>query len=848
MGSETPMFRQADCFDLADKHGYSVIYKSFPPPEYKDRFSTCKSNRDLAKIITRSKFNLQTQQELLRDGKCWILPYWDLDMYTVDVEDGKIVELRRKIITAFNSVCTVVFPYINEKFNPEYCKWSDSSGVVDDKFKISLHCVYRDLGIGFEFNRANQEGREKRRAMHQFGKLCVEESKKYPILEDIIDDKVWTSNRAMRCVGAHKANSKRVLRPLTPEFEIDEEFTRTDIIDHLIARFKKPERPCRIKDSIDLHLVAKPTLDTKFLDEIASEIGCCVDTVTGNLITLKTVDKGRICPITGQRYVPGNNRCFFHIQNGDVYYRQHGVDGQKLIAAQKKSKKQYERFDDISKLVSLYTRAGDEFTVNMIKEYLRDTVVYINKPCKPEFIVKVDGFDYGYSLSEVDSFKYVQGQDLFGPLSRCPKFNCRVVLKNKKGEEYVEVQEFKIKTVLDDMVSSMTQLRTYNDCRYVPFSIKQPHIGKNVFNCFIPFSFLSRKPKKEIPFHTHAIYELMRSDLTGGHKESFEYLLNYIAMKMQQPGRKIDTALAFVRTIQGIGKTQLSKWIRILFDDRNCKVVANLDNLFGSFNQHLRHSLWVFLEEVKGKGASWSEASRLKDLISSDSQLWTKKHHETEEGSWFGSIVIFSNNSFGIRVETSDRRYVLFDTSEKYRDNIQFHNEVEAQTMDVEYMSNAFWFFMNRDISKWNWKKIPKTKTRTAVKEACESVGITFTRWLFENKSNYHNEWTDNRAVLTALTTGDGGKDWSYITNTKQLVAAFRRFKESTGHGTKVNDRNRIMDTIKQLWRSNLHPGQFRIDGARKRGFKINSLRALKRDLEKIYRDPIDLELLNASN
>ena len=30
MDPQTPMFRQADCFDLADKRGYSVIYKSFP--------------------------------------------------------------------------------------------------------------------------------------------------------------------------------------------------------------------------------------------------------------------------------------------------------------------------------------------------------------------------------------------------------------------------------------------------------------------------------------------------------------------------------------------------------------------------------------------------------------------------------------------------------------------------------------------------------------------------------------------------------------------------------------------------------------------------------------------------
>ena len=96
------------------------------------------------------------------------------------------------------------------------------------------------------------------------------------------------------------------------------------------------------------------------------------------------------------------------------------------------------------------------------------------------------------------------------------------------------------------------------------------------------------------------------------------------------------------------------------------------------------------------------------------------------------------------------------------------------------------------------------------------------------------------------LTRDAKNKDWSYITTTKQLVEAFRRFRENTGHSTKINDRNRIMDTIKQLWRTNLKPGQFRIDGSTTRGFRIASLRKLQRDLEKIYRDPIDLELLNA--
>ena len=828
-----PFYRQADCFSYADKRDFSVIYKIFP--ENKDRFSACKSNRRLAKTIMKS--TNRTHQELLRDGRCWIFPYWDLDLYTVEVED--IVETRRNIITAFNDVCTAVFPQIDETFNPVFCKWSDSSGLSDEKFKISLHCVYTDPGMGFEFNRANQEGREKRKAMHQFGKLCIRESMKYPILDGVIDGKVWTSNRAMRCVGCHKALSKRVLKPLTPDFDVDDDYTHTDIESHLIARFERPERPCKIRDLVELHHIPEATLDAKFIGEVAQGIGCAVDSISGNLVTLKTVDIGRLCPITGHKYMPGNNRCFFHIQNGDIYYRQHGVDGQKLIAAQKKVKKQYDRYHDISKLVALYKRVGDEFTVNMIKQYILDTVIYIDKPCKPEFIVRVDGYEHGFSIAGVDSFKYVHGQELYGPLNRCTKFRCRVVLKNKKGEDYVDWKVFKIKTILDDMIASC-ELRTYNDCRYVPFSGKQPSIGKNLFNTFVPFSFHNRKPTREIPFKTHTIYELMRTDLTGGHTEAFEYLLNYIAHKIQRPAKRIDTALAFVRTLQGIGKSQWSKWIRVLFDDRNCKVVSNLDNLFGAFNSHIRNALWVFLEETKGKGQAWEQASRLKDLISSESQLWTKKHQETEEGGWYGSIVIFSNNSFGIRVETSDRRYVLFDSSAKYKDNVSFHNRVESETMDGEYMANAFEFFNKRDISKWNWRIIPKTQTRTDIKHACESVGMTYTRWLFENKTNYQNEWCAEKTELKRR-----GDDYMFVASSNAFVQLFRRFKDATGHATKVHDRNTIVDTVKQLWGKHIQRGQYTIHGSRLRGFKVRSIRKLQTHLEKMFKDTVNFEILD---
>jgi len=88
---------------------------------------------------------------------------------------------------------------------------------------------------------------------------------------------------------------------------------------------------------------------------------------------------------------------------------------------------------------------------------------------------------------------------------------------------------------------------------------------------------------------------------------------------------------------------------------------------------------------VRSKGSAWEQAGRLKDLISSESQLWEKKHCETECGGWYGSIVIFSNTSYGIRVESTDRRYVLFDTKYKLRDDKKFHDQVDAETMNAEY-------------------------------------------------------------------------------------------------------------------------------------------------------------------
>ena len=158
--------RQADCFQNADKHACTVFFKAFT--QGVPRFFCCMNNRLLAKGIHSRREPFDTCQELLRDGK-WLFPYWDLDAHL----GAPYPSLREEVMTDFEKLCAKVFPYINETFNTEFLEWSDSSGDTPSGYKLSLHAVYTDPRIGFEYNRANKDGRDARRSLNEFGQLTI---------------------------------------------------------------------------------------------------------------------------------------------------------------------------------------------------------------------------------------------------------------------------------------------------------------------------------------------------------------------------------------------------------------------------------------------------------------------------------------------------------------------------------------------------------------------------------------------------------------------------------------------------------------------------------------------------
>ena len=334
----------------------------------------------------------------------------------------------------------------------------------------------------------------------------------------------------------------------------------------------------------------------------------------------------------------------------------------------------------------------------------------------------------------------------------------------------------------------------------------------------------------------------MRSQLTGGDPLSFEYLLNYIAMKLQKPQCRIDTALCFLRTSQGVGKGQW--WLAQLFGPSNCTSCSNLEHVFSNFNSHLSSSLWLILEEVKSGGKGWENSDRLKDLISSTAQMWEEKFKVAKSGKWFGQVVIFSNHSFGVRLENSDRRHVVFDTKADRRDDKQFHDQIATETQNSDFMATAYQALVNRDVSQWNWRQLPVTRTRDIIKRGCESPWLKFTRWLFEDESNFDTmcaeEYGSFCPEYVQWTTK--GSDVSITTYPDHLAYLFKQCRDRLGFHCKVNEVTVMVDSIAFLWGTAAKFGRYRTSKCKRGvrgGIRISSVLGLQAVLSKHTRSTV---------
>ncbi len=207
--------------------------------------------------------------------------------------------------------------------------------------------------------------------------------------------------------------------------------------------------------------------------------------------------------------------------------------------------------------------------------------------------------------------------------------------------------------------------------------------------------------------------ELVRDVISAGDDVVAEYLLNWMALKLQKPGEKVETSIA-LRGGQGLGKSVFAENFGSLFGPYFV-AVSELKQLTGNFNAHLQHALLVFGDEMA--------ASNNPHLVGRMKTMVTQKHIRIEpkgvdsfDASNHFALILASNNPHIVTTDADDRRYLVLDVAAVKKNDLTFFRALDAQWRAGGREAFAA-LLMARDLTGFEHRRKPRTSGDTDLVE-----------------------------------------------------------------------------------------------------------------------------------
>ena len=252
------------------------------------------------------------------------------------------------------------------------------------------------------------------------------------------------------------------------------------------------------------------------------------------------------------------------------------------------------------------------------------------------------------------------------------------------------------------------------------FNSKKP----NVFNLFNGFKY---KPAEEFnPEKINFFLDFLLNIIANENLKVYEYLLNWIAFIVQNPGAKTEICVV-LQGAQGTGKNSFTDTLSELFAGYSASNVTDIEELTGSFNSVIEGKMLLVCNEMKNYGSSrLANHDALKSIITDTRIRINEKYMPRHDAENVANLIIATNNDFPVKIENGDRRYLVLEVSPAQKGKLQYWAKFN-EGKDDEFYSQLMRFLLDRDISKFNTRDIPPTQAKTDLMHAS---GGKFGRWI----------------------------------------------------------------------------------------------------------------------
>lgn len=240
-------------------------------------------------------------------------------------------------------------------------------------------------------------------------------------------------------------------------------------------------------------------------------------------------------------------------------------------------------------------------------------------------------------------------------------------------------------------------IRTYERMDFYPNPSKCPKDIYNLFNGLEVEKLPEANNEDKIQLILNHIMLLV-----GNCEESYNYFLKWLAQIVQQPEKLIGIAAVFVSE-QGVGKNIFTDWIgNKILGPKYYNSIQDTNHVYGNYAEGLKHKLLINLDEASGKD-NFQNSDKLKHLITSPTIMYEKKYMASMKLNNFCRFIFTTNNDTSVKIEHSDRRFVIFKCESAHRNDRTYFNNLIEQMNDQECIKTFYNFLMNINIEGYDF-------------------------------------------------------------------------------------------------------------------------------------------------
>lgn len=216
----------------------------------------------------------------------------------------------------------------------------------------------------------------------------------------------------------------------------------------------------------------------------------------------------------------------------------------------------------------------------------------------------------------------------------------------------------------------------------------------------------------------------VRTNICGGDAALTRWVMGWMAHLIQRPRERLGTALVF-RGKMGTGKTLVGETLGRLIQ-AHYFLVDDPRYVVGNFNAHMASCLLLQAEEAVWAGDKVAEG-RLKGLITSKFQMIENKGVDPIRLDNYVRLIMTSNEGWVVPAGKDERRYAVFDVSDRCKENHAYFGEM-VQQLEAGGYAALLYDLMRFDIASVNLRDIPKTEA--LLEQKTRSLGHVESWWL----------------------------------------------------------------------------------------------------------------------